>query len=325
MSKTHLNWGILGAANFARTTMAPAINEARRNRLAAIATRSADKAAPFADIAPGLRVFDDYDALLADPDIDAVYIPLPNALHVPWSIKAAEAGKPVLCEKPIALTATDFEQLIAARDATGALITEGWMPAHHPQWHLVRDMIAGGDIGDVHTVSGSFSYGLADPANIRLSADLAGGALRDIGVYPIGAFRFATGLEPQVTHADAIIEHGVDTSLWVSARAGETRFRFHLSMRTQKRQEMVFEGTKGTLILPAPFNAGVVAQADVIVKRDGAQTRIHAFPDIRQYVLQVEAFAAHHLDGTPYPYTLENARGTQVVIDQVFEKLRQTR
>jgi len=321
MTHDHIRWGVLGASTFARTTMAPAINAARRARLAAVATRDPARAAPFAELAPGLRVHDSYDALLADPDIDAVYIPLPNALHVDWSIRAAEAGKTVLCEKPIGLHARDFDRLIAARDSTGQLIAEAWMPAHHPQWHAAREMIADGTLGRLNCVTGAFTYGLGDPSNIRLSGDLAGGAMRDIGVYPIGAFRFATGLEPEIVWADAVVEDGVDTSTWVQARAGDTRFAFHVSMRTKQRQEMVFEGDRATLTVAAPFNAGKYGQADLIVTRDGQPTQTIAFPEARQYVLQVEAVAAQLLDGAAFPYSLEAARGTQAAIDAVFERL----
>jgi predicted dehydrogenase len=319
--KDHVRWGILGAAGFARKTMAPAINEARRSRLVALATRDVAKAAPFAAIAPGLAVHGSYEALLADPGIDAVYIPLPSALHVDWSIRAAEAGKAVLCEKPIALEARDFDRLIAARDAAGRLIAEAWMPAHHPQWGKARALIADGALGRLHTVTGAFTYGLGDPSNIRLSADLAGGALRDVGVYPIGAFRFATGLEPEILWADAIREGGVDTSTWVQARAGEVRFSFHVSMRTTRYQAMVFEGDVGRLTVAAPFNAGQYGQADLILSRDGQPTETHSFPEARQYALQVEAVAAHLLDGAPFPYPLEAARGTQAAIDAVFARL----
>lgn len=317
----HIRWGILGAAGFARKTMAPALNEARRSRLVALATRDPARAAPFAQIAPGLRVHDSYEALLSDPAIDAVYIPLPNALHVEWSIRAAQAGKAVLCEKPIALEAADFDRLIAARDATGCLIAEAWMPAHHPQWSLVRELIADGSLGQLHTVTGAFTYGLADPGNIRLSADLAGGALRDVGVYPIGAFRFATGCEPEILWADAILENGVDTSAWVQARAGETRFSFHVSMRATRYQSMIFEGSRARLSVIAPFNPGQYAQADVILAEDGQPARLFSFPDARQYALQVEAFCATLLDGAAFPYPLEAARGTQAALDAVFAQL----
>jgi predicted dehydrogenase len=318
----HIRWGILGASGFALKTMAPALNEARRSRLMAVATRDPARAEPFAAIAPGLVIHDSYDALLADPGIDAVYIPLPNALHVDWSIRAAQAGKAVLCEKPIALCAADFDALIAAREATGCLIAEAWMPAHHPQWALVRDLIAKGTLGALYSVTGVFTYGLDDPGNIRLSADLAGGALRDVGVYPIGAFRFATGLEPEILWADAIIENGVDTSAWVQARAGDIRFSFHVSMRTTRYQAMVFEGSRARLSVMAPFNPGQYGQADVILAADGEPDRVFAFPDARQYARQVEAFAATLLDGAEFAYPLEAARGTQVAIDAVFAWLK---
>jgi len=319
----HVRWGILGAAGFARKIMAPAINEARRSRLVALATRDPAKAKPFAEIAPGLSLRQSYDDILSDPEIDAVYIPLPNALHVDWSIKAAGAGKHVLCEKPIALKASDFDRLIAARAASGKLIAEAWMPAHHPQWAKTRDLIASGALGRLHTVTGCFTYGLDDSTNIRLDPALAGGALRDVGVYPIGAFRFATGLEPQVTWADAILENGVDTSAWVQARAGDVRCNFHVSMRTRRHQSMVFEGTQATLIATAPFNAGQIGQADLILKRDQHPTEVFEFPTDRQYAAQVEAVAATVIEGAKFPYPLEQARGTQVTLDAIFERLSQ--
>ena len=320
-----VNWGVLGAAHFARTTMAPAINEARRSRLAALATRDPAKAAPFAEIAPGLRVHDSYDALLADPEVDAVYIPLPNALHVDWSLRAAEAGKHVLCEKPMTLKAAEFDGLIAARDRTGLFMAEAWVPCHHPQWTRVRDLLADGALGTLRTVTAHFGFGLDDPGNIRLDPGLGGGALFDIGVYPVGAFRFATGLEPVPVWADAIFEGGVDTSAWVQTRAGDVRFSFHLSMRTQRRQTMAFEGTDGRLTLSAPFNAGGAGQADLILERDGRDTQVTSYPDARQYVTQVEAATAGILDGAPFVWPLERARGTQVVLDAVFECLAGTR
>ncbi|MDG4647453.1 Gfo/Idh/MocA family oxidoreductase [Roseibacterium sp. SDUM158017] len=321
MKQDIVNWGVLGASGFARKIMAPAIHEARRSRLAAVATRDPARAAPFADFSPGIVVHDSYEALLADPGIDAVYIPLPNALHVEWTEKAARAGKAVLCEKPIGLTAGDVDRLIALREETGVFIAEAWMPAHHPQWLRAREIVTGGGIGRLHTVTGVFTYGLNEPGNVRNSADLAGGATRDIGVYPIGAFRFATGLEPDVTSAEAIWENGIDASTWVRARAGDVRFSFHVSMRTTKRQEMVFEGDEGWLVVEAPFNAGQYGQADLRLRREGGPDQIHRFPDARQYVNQVEAVAATLLDGAPYAMPLEQSRGTHAAVDAVFDRL----
>ena len=153
-----VNWGVLGAAKFAREHMAPAIHLASGARLAGLATSSAEKAAPFQAMQPDLRVYDDYDALLADPKIDAVYIPLPNHLHVEWSKKAIAAGKHVLCEKPIALQADQIDGLIEARDASGLMVAEAYMIVHHPQWQLVRKLLNEGGIGTLRHVDGIFCF-----------------------------------------------------------------------------------------------------------------------------------------------------------------------
>ena len=315
---SHINWGILGASNFALNTMGPAINEARHGRLAAVATRDASKAAPFLPLAPGLKVHDSYEALLNDADIDAIYIPLPNALHVHWSVLAAEAGKAVLCEKPIAMEEDEFDRLIAARDISGHLIAEAYMPVHHPQWQRAREIIQNGVLGTLHTVSGGFTYGLFDPRNVRNSEGLGGGALRDVGVYPIGTYRFATGGEPQPVWADMIREDGVDASTWVTARDGETRFRFHVSMRTTRCQSMMFEGTKGWMRVPVPFNPEDLGEARLELRMADGEDKLIRFPKVRQYVNQVEAFNAQLLDGTPFACPLEFSRGTQAMIDAIF-------
>jgi predicted dehydrogenase len=187
-----VRWGILGASGFARAEMAPAIHLAEGGLLAALATRDPARAAPFVACYPGLRIHESYDALLADPDIDAVYVPLPNDMHAPWTLRAAAAGKHVLCEKPIALRADDIDRLIAARDASGKLIAEGFMVVHHPQWARVRAMLADGAVGDLRRVDGAFTFYNDDRGNIRNIAERGGGALYDIGVYPTVTTRFAT-------------------------------------------------------------------------------------------------------------------------------------
>jgi len=154
----HLRWGILGAANFAAQHMGPALHAAAGGELVALATRDPAKAAPFNDIAAGLRVHGDYDALLADPGIDAVYIPLPNTMHVDWTLKALAAGKHVLAEKPVAMAAPEIDRLIVARDAADRLAAEAYMIVFHPQWHHVRALIAGGAIGPLRHVEGMFCF-----------------------------------------------------------------------------------------------------------------------------------------------------------------------
>lgn len=315
---SHLTWGILGTSRFALGTMAPAIHAARRAHLKSVATRSPDRAAPFAEQFPNILVETSYEAVLNDPQIDVVYIPLPNALHTEWSIKAAEAGKHVLCEKPIGLNGGDIDRLIAAREGTGKLIAEAWMPAHHPQWARTRDILDSGAIGTLATVVGSFTFGGLSASNIRLSRDMGGGSLYDIGVYPIGGFRLATGLEPEPTHVDWVLENGVDTSAWVAMRAGEVRFNFHVSMRATKHQQMTFHGTNGTLTLKTPFNAHYWDEAQIHVTRTQTEADVIRFPGVDQYIRQVEALCAHALDGNPFGNPLEFTQGTQAALDAIF-------
>ena len=313
-----IRWGILGAANFALTDMAPAIHGAAGSVLAALATRSEAKADPFRALAPGLRVFDDYDALLADPEIDAVYVPLPNALHVEWTKKALHAGKHVLTEKPIAMVASEIDELIALRDQTGLLAAEAYMIVHHAQWQRAKALLAEGAIGDLVHVHGLFSYdNSSDPANIRNSADAGGGGLRDIGVYPFGAARFATGEEPRDIAARVIYESGVDVVANVTAEFPSFSFASTVSMRAAPFQEMTFHGREAVMRLAVPFNANKAGEARIDIFTPGA-IRTERFPNDHQYRNQVEAFTRAIREDLAYPCPLEFSRGTQVMLDEIF-------
>ena len=315
-----IRWGILGASNFARQEMAPAIHAARGHTLAAIASRTPEKAAPFAGLAPGLRVHDGYEALLADPEIDAVYVPLPHTLHVEWGVKALEAGKHVLVEKPVAMHADDIAPLIAARDRTGLVAAEGYMIVHHPQWQFVRGLLADGAVGRLRHVEGVFTYNnAADPGNIRNTAGTGGGALPDIGVYSIGSTRWATGAEPEaVTHADIEWEAGCDVLTRVSARFPGFTAHWVNSMRLLPEQFVLFHGDAGLIRLTAPFNAARFGEAQVEWRGTDGVTHRRSWPGVNQYVLQVEAFGAAIRGEAAFPWTLEDARGTQVAIDMAY-------
>ena len=318
-----IRWGILGAAKFALNHMAPAIHAARGAELAALASSSPEKAAPFRAFAPGLRLHDSYDALLADPGIDAVYIPLPNHLHLEWSLKAIAAGKHVLTEKPMALQAAEFDQLIAARDASGLLVAEAYMIVHHPQWQKARDLIQGGAIGRVRHVDTAFSFDNgAEPGNIRNRPETAGGGIRDIGVYTYGSVRFATGAEPARLQARIRHENGVDVWAQVVGEMagpdGAFTYSAITSMRLFPRQEVVFQGETGLIRLTAPFNAGLFGEAQVELHRAGNTSELFRYPAVNQYVLQVEAFGRSVAEGVPYGCPLEFSRGTQAMIDTVF-------
>jgi predicted dehydrogenase len=316
---THpVRWAILGAAKFAREHMGPAIHLARGADLAAIATRSPEKAIPFQDMHPGIRVIDSYDAVLADPDIDAVYIPLPNTMHVEWSHKALDAGKHVLCEKPMTMQAKEFDALIAKREATGLLAAEAYMIVHHPQWQRVKSLLAEGAIGRLVHVDGAFSFdNRAETDNIRNQAAMGGGGLRDIGVYTMGSVRFATDAEPETVDARIEWQDGYDTFAHVTAQFPGFTYSAFTSIRMHPRQEMTFHGENGVIRLTTPFNAAVFGQAQIEIHRD-LTVEVERFPAAKQYVNQVEAFCRSVTTGETYPCPWEFSQGTQAMMDRAF-------
>ena len=313
-------WGILGASKFARQYMGRAIHASEHNVLAGLATSSAQKAEPFQAFAPDLKVYPDYDALLADPQIDAVYVPLPNHMHVEWSLRAMAAGKHVLTEKPIAMVEDEFDRLIAARDEHGVLAAEAYMIVHHPQWIRAKALFDEGAIGPLRHVTAIFTYdNRADTGNIRNRAETGGGGLRDIGVYTMGAARFLSGCEPDALSANLTYENGVDVYANVTARFAGFSFSGYTSTRMSNRQEVVFHGETGVMRLTAPFNPTVFGVAELALELPGLQTRVERFPPDNQYVLQVENFRRSAFEGAEYPCPLEFSRGTQRMLDMVFE------
>ena len=316
-----VRWGILGAANFAREHMARAIHMAEGAELYALATSSPEKAEPFQTFAPGLKVHSSYEALLADPAVEAVYIPLPNSLHVEWSLKAIALGKHVLCEKPMAMHASEFNQLIAARDRSGLLVAEAYMIVHHPQWIRAQELVQGGAIGDLRHVSAEFSFNLTDMSNIRNRPETGGGALGDIGVYIFGSTRFVTGQEPtHIRAANVQRENGVDVYVQLMADFPGFSYSGMVSMRLHNRQEVVFHGTEGVLrVAYAPFNANIHDLAQIVLETGGNLRQIERFPSVNHYVLQVESFGRTLRQGAPYPCPLEFSQGTQAMIDMVLE------
>ena len=318
-----VRWGILGASKFAQDFMARAIHASEGAELVALATSDSRKADGFLAFCPGLRVLGSYEALLADPQIDAVYIPLPNHMHVEWTLKALAAGKHVLTEKPIAMTAPEIDQIIAARDATGLLAAEAYMIVHHPQWIRARELVQEGAIGKIQHVDAAFSYdNRAEPGNIRNRPETGGGGIRDIGVYTYGSVRFVTGAEPDDLQARVITENDVDVWAQVTGTmagpGGTFTYSAMTSMRLFVRQEVVFQGETGLIRITAPFNANVYGVARLEWHREGLAMLEERWPADNHYVLQVEAFCRSVTTGAPYACTLEFARGTQAMIDRIF-------
>jgi len=321
-----VRWGVLGNAKFARDHMAPAIHMAENAELAVLGT-SKPGAATGWDFCPGLAQ-KTYDDLLADPTIDAVYIPLPNHLHVEWTLKALRAGKHVLTEKPIAMKAEEIDAIIAERDRTGLLAAEAYMIVHHPQWIRARELVQGGAIGKLRHVDAFFSYdNHEETQNIRNRPETGGGGIRDIGVYTYGSARFVTGAEATDISCRMIRENGVD--VWAELDAilegplGRATYTAMTSMRLQNRQEVTFHGDKGLLkVANGPFNANLFAEARIELHNDQTITS-ERWPAANHYKIQVENFGKSIRTGAAYPCPLEFTRGTQVMIDAAFATARE--
>jgi predicted dehydrogenase len=314
-----VRWGILGAAKIAREWLCPAIHNSLDGHITAIASRTPGKAEALARPYRDVKLFDDYDQLLSSNDIDAVYIPLPNSAHVEWTRKAMEAGKHVLCEKPIALRAEEIDGLIAARDKSGLLVAEAFMVVFHPQWLRVRQLLAEGVIGELRHVQGGFSFFNADPENIRNDPTQGGGALRDIGVYPTVTTRFVTGEEPVSVRSQISWDGGIDGTARVWSEFSSFTLDFYVSMRMHPFQQMLFHGSKGWIKVMTPFNAKLYGDDVLEIRDQSGDVRIERFPLVDQYVEQINAFNRSVLTGNDYACSLEFSKANQRMIDMIYD------
>ena len=311
-----IRYGVLSTANIALKKVIPGMQQSHNSEIVAIASRDLAKARSAARDHHLPKAYGSYEALLEDPAIDAVYIPLPNDLHVPWAIKALEARKHVLCEKPIGLDVAEVHQLIDARNRTGMKVGEAFMVAVHPQWLRVRDLIAAGAIGDLRLIQGNFSYSNTKPENIRNSLAAGGGALMDIGCYLIFFARFCFGEEP--TRALALIDRdptfGIDrlTTLTLDFPAG-CRFTGTCSTQLAPAQSVQLFGTTGRIDVEIPVNTPTDAPSRLLL--NGVP---ESFGPLDQYTLQADSFSRAMLDDTEVPVPLESAIRNMAVIDALF-------
>jgi len=323
MSKK-LRWGVLSTAAIGLKKVIPAMQQGQYTSVTAIASRDLTKAKAAAETLGIAIAYGSYEQLLADPDIDAIYNPLPNNLHVPWTIKAAEAGKHVLCEKPISLTAAEAETLIAVRDRTGVKIGEAFMVRCHPQWLRLRELLDEGRIGELRSVVGVFSYFNINPANIRNQVDAGGGALMDIGCYLVHAARFAFGEEPARVVASIDRDPQMHTDRLTSAilefAGGQAIFT--CSTQLVPYQRLQFLGTRGRIELEIPVNAPIDQPTRLLVDSGsdlfGGGITVETFPICDQYTLQGDAFAKAVLEGGEVPVPIEDAIKNMRVIEAVF-------
>jgi len=321
---TKLRWGVLGVANIAVQKIIPAMQRGERCEITAIASRDLAKAQQAARKLGIPKPYGSYEALLADREIDAIYNPLPNHLHVPWSIKAAEAGKHVLCEKPIGLSVAEAKQLRDARDRTGVKIGEAFMVRTHPQWLKALDLVHGGRIGDLRAITGFFSYSNADPANIRNILAYGGGGVIDIGCYPIFTSRFIFGAEPRrvlgLVERDPQMKTDRLTSAILDFPAGHATFTCGTQLVPYQRVQIF--GTLGRIEIEIPFNAPPDRPCRVLLDDGsdlfGSGIEIQEIPVCDQYTIQGDLFARAVQEGSEVPVPLESSIANMAVIEAVF-------
>jgi predicted dehydrogenase len=319
-----VRWGILGAATIALEKVIPGMSRSALARVVAIASRDIGKARAAADRLGIPRAYGSYQELIDDPDIEAIYNPLPNHLHVPWSIRAAERGKHVLCEKPIALTAREARELLQVRDRTGVKIGEAFMVRTHPQWLAVKEIVESGRIGELRLVAGHFSYYRRDPGDIRSRVEWGGGALMDVGCYPITIARWLFGAEP--TAVVGMVERDPDLGI-DRLTSGLLRFErgqatFSCATQLVPYQKMQIFGTKGRIEVEIPFNPPPGDKCRIFVDdgRDlaGGGTETITFPVVDQYSLQADRFSEAIRGVGSVPVSVEDAIGNMAVMDALF-------
>lgn len=322
-----LRWGILSTANIGMAKVTPAIQKSAHSDVIAIASRNGDAARRAADRLGIARAYGSYEDLLADPEIDAIYNPLPNHLHVEMTLAANAAGKHVLCEKPIAITAEDAKQLRGAR--TDRLIMEAFMVRFHAQWHRAREIARSGELGEVRAVRAVFSYHNVDPNNVRNKADIGGGGMLDIGCYPVTAGRFLFEAEPLrvVSLMERDPAFGTDRLASVIADFGGGRqLNFMVSTQMVPNQSVEILGTKGRVEIIIPFNAPQGLATALLVDQgyalDASLARREIFPPSDQYTEMAEAFALAALGQGTLPYGVEDAIKSMQVLDAIFESER---
>lgn len=329
MGLTELRWGILSTADIGRQKVIPAIQKARRCLVVAIASREPGRARQVADELSIATAHGSYEALLADPDVDAVYIPLPNHLHLEWTLKAAAAGKHILCEKPLALTAAEAELMVGAAEGAGVTLMEAFMYRLHPSWVAVRDLVASGRIGRLMAIQSWFSYYNDDPANIRNIRAAGGGALYDIGCYNVNLSRLLFGGEPSRVQSSVVrdADSGVDILTSAILDFGGGQATFTCSTRTAGDQRVHIYGTRGWISIAIPFNIPPDRATEIFVNGGGStpsapHTETLTFAVADPYTVEAEALAATVLDGAPLPFPGRDSVANMRVLEQVFGQER---
>jgi predicted dehydrogenase len=319
-----VRWGVLGVASIATRKVIPGMQKGQWSEIAGIASRDPEKAKAAAGELNISKSYGSYEELLADPEIEAIYNPLPNHLHVPWSMRAAEAGKHVLCEKPIALGAAETQELMRVRDRTGVKIGEAFMVKTHPRWLRVKELAQGGAIGQLKSITTIFSYCSRDPSNVRHKPEWGGGGLLDIGSYPITLSRWLFNEEPWRVTGTLELDPDFGTDRLASGilEFSSGHSVFACGTQTNYYQCMELLGTTGRLAVEIPFNAPNDRPTQVTVADGmaiyGGKVTVEEIPTCDQYTIQGDAFSRAIRENTQVPVPLEDALGNMKVIDAIF-------
>lgn len=319
-----IRWGVLGVAGIATKKVIPGMKKGTRTEIVAIASRDLNRARQAAAQLDIPNAYGSYEELLKDPTIDAVYNPLPNHLHVPWSTKAARAGKHVLCEKPISLTVNEAAELIQVRNETGVKIGEAFMVRLHPQWLRARELVRSGNIGELRAITSSFCYFNRDPNNIRNIQAVGGGGIMDIGCYPITMSRFLFEREP--ARAVALLDRDPEmktdrlSSALLDFSPGQAVFT--CSTQLVPFQTMQILGTKGRIEMEIPYNVPPDRPSRIFIDNGaelaGRSAKIEEFPTLDQYTLQGDEFSRAIQENAEVPVPLENALDNMAVMEAVL-------
>ena len=323
MSRSMLRWGVLSTANIGRWAVNPAIQASVNGTLVAVGSRDADRARDFAEAHSIPRHHGSYEALLDDPDVDALYIPLPNSMHREWTIRAARAGKHVLCEKPLAMDASECLEMQAAAEEHGVVLMEAYMYRFHPRTEEVVAQLRGGAVGEIRAVRSAFTFKLSRPDNIRLDPDLGGGSLMDVGCYCVNASRTLLGSEPYAVQANARwTARGVDDELTgVLHFPDDVRAHFDCSLTMERCEFYEVAGTDGVLRVESSFLPGT--DSTTIETQRGREGVAHQTVEgADEYLRMVEHFAEAVLSGSPVRYPATEAAANMRVIEALYRSAR---
>lgn len=317
MSEPRLRWGILSTANIGRSLVIPAMQRSRNGSVVAVASRNLANAQSFAGQLGIPQTYGSYEELL---DIDAIYIPLPNSMHREWVIKAAAAGKHILCEKPLGLTAAECDEMALAAEQGGVLLMEAFMYRFHPQTELVQELVASGVIGELRMIKSAFTFHLTNPANIRLSAELGGGALMDVGCYCVNISRTLAGSEPVEAQAYATwADSGVDAQIAGTLRwANGLIAQFDAALTLERREAYQAAGTDGYIDVPAAFVLNRETAHTITVRHGRRSEESHQTVAVDEYQLMAEHFADCVQQQKPVRYPPAEAAANMRAIEALY-------